>query len=204
MYLLNLLPKLLELSLSVIAGLLLVAASVAYIVAIVNKNPKKRTEPRPLSWIGWTLMMGISLVSQIIKEGFEWNQITILTSIIFCIVIAITAFIVKSYTIKPMDWWCLILGMICIGIYLSTKNALITTVFGIIADFIVAIPTLHNAYIKPESEKSSAWLYGVLSWAITLITCIGYQWLYALFPLYLFIMNSVFMYLTNRKLVRSS
>ncbi len=199
MQLISFLPSFMEQSLSAIAGLLLVAASLAYIASIVNKNHEKRIKPRPLSWIGWALMMGISLTSQVIKNGFEWNQITILTSVIFCVIIAVTAFAVKSYSIKPMDWWCLILGMICVGIYLSTKNALVTTIFGIIADFIVAIPTIHNAYTKPESEKSSAWLYGVLSWAFTLIICIGYAWVYALFPLYLFVMNSLFMYLTKRK-----
>ena len=185
--------------LGVIAGLLLVVASIAYIASILDKDPNKRIKPRPLSWFGWALMMGVSLVSQIIKVGFEWNQITILTSVLFCVVIAVVALVVRSYLIKPMDWGCLILGMICVGIYMTTKDALVTTIFGITADFIVAIPTLHNAYVNPNSEKSSAWIYGVLSWALTLIVCLGHSWLYALFPLYLFVMNAVFLYLTNRK-----
>ena len=188
-----------EILLSSIAGLLLVIASVAYIASILNKDPKKRIKPRPLSWIGWALIMGVSLVAQIIKSGFEWSQITIFTSVFFCIFIAVVAFIVKSYLIKPMDWWCIVLGMICLGIYLSTKDALVTTIFAIVADFVVAIPTLHNAYVDPSSEKSSAWTYGVLSWSLTLIVCVGHPWIYALFPMYLFTMNAVFIYLTNRK-----
>lgn len=204
MQLITLLPQSLQQLLSVIAGLLLVAASVSYIISILTKDTEKRITPRPLSWFGWALMMGISVISQVISDGLEWNQIGLFASTFFCILIPVVTLVVRRYSIKPMDWVCLVLGLICIGVYLSTRNALLTTCLAIIADFIVAIPTLHNAYVDPKSEKTSAWLYGVLSWSLTLIVCIGNVWVYALFPLYLFVLNGTMIILTHRKVSTAS
>ncbi len=199
MQLLVLLPKLVQQSLGIIAGSLLVVASLSYINSILTKNIEKRITPRPLSWFGWALMMGVSTLSQVISHGFEWNQIGLFASTFFCILIPVIAIVAKRYTVKPMDWLCLVLGMFCVGVYLSTKDALLTTCIAIAADLIIAIPTLHNAFVDPESEKTSAWKFGIVSWALTLLVCAGGIWLYALFPVYLFLINGTMIILTTRK-----
>lgn len=199
MTLLTFLPPVIEQSLSIIAGLLLVAASYFYIRSVVTKNPTKKITPRPLSWFGWTLMMGITLISQVVTKGVAWNQIGLFASTVACLSITVISVVIKNYTVKPMDWVCVVLGIACVAIYLSTQDAWLTTVVAIIADFIVAIPTIHNAIIDPSSEKTPAWTFGVISWSSTLIVCIGYPWLYALFPIYLFLVNATMILLTNKK-----
>ncbi len=193
------LPQEVKASLGVIAGILLVVASLSYISSILTKDIAKRITPRPLSWIGWFLMVGVSLLSQVMTSGLKWSQTALFATTFFCILIPVLSFLLKRYLVKPMDWFCLVLGLVCFATYLFTKDAVLTTVTSLVADFIVAIPTFHNAFIDPKSEKTSAWRYGVASWLLTLIACIDGTWLYALFPIYLFLFNTTMIVLTSRK-----
>ncbi|HWC58019.1 MAG TPA: hypothetical protein VG621_03685 [Candidatus Paceibacterota bacterium] len=190
-------PKSIEQIFGTIAGIVLVIASASYIYSAIIK---KHIKPRPISWFGWSLMMGISLISQITSKGWEWNQIGMLASTVSCLLITILTVLVKNYTVKKSDWLCLFLGTVCVAIYLSTKNALLTTSIAILADFIIALPTVHNAYSDPLSEKASAWMYGIISWSCTLLICIGHPIVYALFAIYLFLFNTSMFVLTHRKL----
>lgn len=190
--------QILEQSFSTVAGLLLVIATTAYIISVI-KSPTNK--PRILSWIGWSLLMGITVFSQIFDAGWQWSQVGLFVSIIGCLIIAIIAIKKNQYEIKkPHDPVCVLLGVICIIIYVSTKNALLTTSMAIVADFIVAIPTIHNAWKDPASEKTSGWTFGIVSWGLTLLICIGHSWIYALFPIYLFLLNGTMIMLTKRKL----
>jgi hypothetical protein len=184
----------------VISGILLLIATTNYMIGVqkAKRDPKKEGQlPRPLSWLGWTLMMGISLVSQVIDQGFHWNQISMAFSTLSCLVITLLAS--KNKSTKPMDYACWILGMICVAIYLATKNALLTTSIAIMADLIVGIPTLHNAWVKPSSERSIAWTWGIAAWTFGVASCIGFDLLLFLFPVYLFFFNLTMVILTNRR-----
>lgn len=172
---------------------LLLAATATYVIPLV----KGKLTPRPLSWIGWTMMMGISLFSQIAEKGWQWNLIGLSLSVAGCA--AVAALSVKHGIIEPWNWVCLILGGICVVIYLSTKNAWTTTLFAIAADFIVALPTYHNGYKNPAAEKSVAWRLGAAAYLINCIQCVGYDWLYVAFPFYLLLMNTAMAFMTSRE-----
>jgi hypothetical protein len=161
---------------------------------------KRRAHSPPPSWIGWALMMGISLFSQVMEKGWQWNQAGLTLSVIGCVVTAI--FSLKHGVIVWWDWLCLLLGALCVIVYLSTKNAWLTTIMAIVADFIVALPTQHNAYIDPKKERSIAWHFGAMAYLVNCISCMGSAWLYAAFPLYLLCMNSSMVYLTTRRVFK--
>jgi hypothetical protein len=182
--------------LALLVTLLLLCALAAYLTPLL----KGELTPRPLSWIGWALMMGISLFSQVMEKGWQWNQAGLTLSVIGCVVTAI--FSLKHGVIVWWDWLCLLLGALCVIVYLSTKNAWLTTIMAIVADFIVALPTQHNAYIDPKKERSIAWHFGAMAYLVNCISCMGSAWLYAAFPLYLLCMNSSMVYLTTRRVFK--
>jgi hypothetical protein len=186
-------PDSVQYVLGAISIILLVLAFIPYTTSVV----RKQITPRPLTWIGWTLLMGISFISQLFEKGFALNQIPMCMSIAGCLIISLLS--VKNGNIKLMDWVCLVLGVICTIVYLTTKDAWLTTILAIIADILIAIPTLHNAWKNPLAEKSITWTFGAVAYFITLIACKGYDMLYVLFPLYLFMLNSTMILLTSRK-----
>ncbi|MGB3074844.1 MAG: hypothetical protein WBB36_05965 [Chitinophagales bacterium] len=190
----QLFPKLLEQSLSIIAGLLIIAAQ----LLLLNDVYRRKMKPSLLSWLGWTLLMGTSLVSQIAGAGWQWSLVGLLLSTMGCFAIFILSLLLDNFLIKKADWIFLLLGMLCLLIYLLSKDPWLTTVFAILADFVTGIPTIQNAYTKPETQKTAAWTCGLVSWSVFLFICLGHDWLYALFPVYLFLYNGTMVYLTFR------
>jgi len=179
--------------LSFLAGAFIFAAQVTLVVDVF----KKKFHPSLLSWLGWALLIGTGFISQVVEQGWEWSQIGLLLSTLGCLVIFFSAWILKSYLMVNSDWRFLILGLLCLVIYFVSKDAWITTIFAIIADFIVGIPTLIHAHQNPVTQKSNAWMLGFVSWIFSLLLCFGHSWLYALFPIYLFLYNGAMVYLTK-------
>lgn len=198
------LPQVAQTVIAVIVIILLALAAITYIIPLM----KGQLSPRPLTWIGWTILMGISLYSQVVVRGWEWNEAGITLSILGCFTISILSLKKRSHIVedpkeakkkKLIDWTCVTLAVVCVGIYTTTKDPWLTTIFAIIADFLVGIPTQRNAYKDPESEKSIAWPLGVAAFVLTIINCIGFDLIYYAFPIYLFFVNLSLTILTNRK-----
>ena len=183
-------------SISLVAGLFIISAQ----FILWRDVYKRRISPGILSWFGWFLLMGVSLIAQILVDGWKWSLTGLTMSAVGCFVIFTTALLMKNYLLKNTDWVFLFLGLICLIIYLISKDAWITTGFAILADFVVGIPTLLHAYRNPSSQKSKAWMLAFISWLFTLILCVGQPILYTLFPVYLFLYNVAMLILTNRKI----
>lgn len=158
----------------------------------------KKMRPSILSWLGWAILMGTSFISQVILK-WEWSLITLGISTCGCLFISLYAYFQKSYLITKRDWYFLFSGIVCMLIYLISKNPWFTTCFAILADFIVGIPTILLAYKNPASQKSKAWIFSFISWTITLIICINGLILYTLFPIYLFLYSGTMILLTYSK-----
>jgi hypothetical protein len=109
-----------------------------------------------------------------------------------------TALLLNNYLIKKTDWYFLILGLVCLAIYITSENPWFTTGFAILADAIVGFPTIQHGFKNPASQKTIAWPLALTSWAFALVICIGHSWLYILFPIYLFLFNGLMFYLTHR------
>ncbi len=95
------------------------------------------------------------------------------------------------------DLGFLVAGLACVGIYVVSGQSLtLTTVFAIIADGLLGIPTIVKAYREPALERSAAWLLGVLSSTLALVICIHHDLIYMLFPAYLWLFNGMMAVLT--------
>lgn len=175
-----------------LAGLLIIIAQATYINQIV----KKEVTPSVLSWLGWSLLMGISFIVQLVHYGWNYSLTGLGLATIGCFSICLIAYFTKQYKLAKADWVYLVLGLICILFYVVSKNPLLTTIVAVLADFVLGIPTLISAYKNPESEKSKAWNIGLLSWSISLVICYGEPVIYWIFPVYLFLYNGVMSVLT--------
>ena len=175
-----------------LAGFVIAGAQGIYLFNTLTK----KVRPSVLSWAGWACLMGTSLVAQIIGKGWQWSLMGILCSTAGCVAIAATALLSNNYSWNRRDLKYLFIGLACVAIYLLSSNAWITTIFAVIADAVLGIPTLQKAYRDPASERSPAWILGVLSSTLALIICIHHDIIYTLFPGYLFLFNGALAYLT--------
>jgi hypothetical protein len=177
----------------VLAGIAIGSAQVIYLV----NGLQKKVTPSVLSWFGWAFLMGTSLVSQVIAKGWQWSMTGILCSTAGCIAIAAVAFFSGNYSFKRRDWWFLLAGLGCVGVYLGSANPWVTTIFAIVADALLGIPTIVKAYRDPASERSMAWALGTVSSTLALVICVGHEVIYVLFPAYLWVFNAGMVGLTR-------
>ena len=168
-------------------------------VMLIRDVWRQRIHISILSWVGWGLLMGTGVLAQIAESGWEWNLMGLLLSAIGCFCIAGAAIAKWHFRLERADRSFLILGLMCMAVYVASKDPWITTVFAILADFIVGVPTLIAAYRDPSSQKTWAWTVGGISWSLTLLICIGHEWLYALFPIYLWSYNWAMVLFTHRR-----
>jgi hypothetical protein len=176
-----------------LAGIIIGGAQVIYLINTVTR----KVRPSVLSWIGWAFLMGTSVVSQVVGKGWQWSMTGVLCSTAGCLAIGVTALVMRNYSLERKDWQYMGWGIGCVAIYLLSANPWITTVFALFADAILAVPTVMKAWRDPGSERSLAWVLGVISSTLALIICVGHDWIYVLFPTYLWLFNGVMAYLTR-------
>jgi len=181
--------------LSLIASILIIVAQAIYILQIIQRKIK----PSILSWFGWLLLMGITLLSQIIEDGWDISQIGFVIAEVGCFLIVLISFVLKQYNFKKPDLIYLFLGLACMFIYLFSHDSWMTTLSAICADLIIAIPILTKSYSDPESERSIAWPIGFFSWIISLYLSLKGGAIYMLFPAYVVFFYIVMLGLTYRK-----
>ena len=176
-----------------LAGLVVGSAQIIYLFNTL----RKKITPSVLSWFGWACLMGTSVVSQVIAKGWQWSMTSVLCSTVGCFAIAAVAFLSKNYSYKKSDLKFLVVGLVCVGIYLLSNDPWVTTIFAIVADAALGVPTIRKAYKAPATERSPAWVLAVLSSALALIICLHHDWIYVLFPGYLFLFNGTMVWLTR-------
>lgn len=179
--------------LGVLAAVIISSAQVIYVINTI----RRRIRPSVLSWVGWSFLMGTSVVSQVLAKGWQWSMTSVLSSAVGCLTIGLVALISRNYSLARGDWKFLGLGALCIGLYVLSGNAWITTIFAISADALLGIPTILKAVREPELERSPAWALGAASSALALVICFGHSWIFVLFPAYLFCFNGLMVWLTQ-------
>jgi hypothetical protein len=185
--------ELLEKIAGVTAGLVIGTAQLIYLTNTIQRKIK----PSVLSWLGWAFLMGTSVVSQVIGKGWQWSQTSVLCSAFGCLAIASVAFFSGNFSLLRKDWSFLVLGILCLCIYLLSSDPWATTIFAIAADALLGIPTIGKAWRDPASEKTPAWVLGVISSTLALVICIGHDWIYVLFPAYLLLFYGTMAWLTQ-------
>lgn len=186
-------------TLEAVIGVVIIGLMVVTQVMYITDVLKRKITPSLLTWFGWTLLMGVSLIAQIVESGLEYSQFGMITATLGCFAIGVTALVIRNYSLKQMDWYILGAGLLCLVLYLISKNAWLTTIYSIVADFIIAIPMLIKVIKDPESEKTNAWYISFATWTLTLIICFNHDALYAIFPIYLFVYCVMIIVLMNRK-----
>jgi len=179
--------------LGVLAALIISSAQVIYVVNTI----RRRVRPSVLSWVGWSFLMGTSVVSQVLAKGWQWSMTSVLSSAVGCLTIGLVALLSGNYSLERGDWKFLGLGVLCVCIYVLSGNAWMTTIFAISADALLGVPTILKAVRYPALERSLAWVLGVVSSALALMVCFGHSWIYVLFPAYLFCFNGLMAWLTQ-------
>ena len=184
-----------QFAINLIAGVFLALAQSIYLIQVL----KKQITPSLLTWFGWSILVTVALVSQIIEYGWDWTLTGHLFAAFGCTFIFLSAFFTKNFVMRKEDWRFLYLGLACVALYIIFSDPWITTIFAILADLVLGIPTLIKGIKSPKTEKSIGWNIALACWVLTLFTCVNNNVIFFIFPIYCLAFNTSMSYLTRAK-----
>ena len=152
-----------------------------------------------LSWFGWSLLMGISVVAQLQAQAWvwSWDLFSVLLSAAGCTFIGIAGLWSGNYSRGKGDVLCLLAGLACMAVYFLFTDPWTTTLLAIAADLLVAIPMLQGAFKTPADHRSEAWPIVLCAWILTTFSILfNFPWLHLLWPIYLIGFSGLMTYLT--------
>ncbi|HEY4517561.1 MAG TPA: hypothetical protein VJI74_01600 [Candidatus Paceibacterota bacterium] len=179
--------------LGIISGLVFAGGNIPYILEI----RKGTIRPNLASWIGWFFLLVIGSTAQI-AEGASWS---VLLPIGGAIGDGITTYFVFKYgytRFSLLDKACLFLGALGIFLWLITSEPLIALVLAILADFMVATPTIVKTFKDPSSEPILGWLLFALGSLIAIGATGQVNFNNLAYPIALTILNSGILLLALR------
>jgi hypothetical protein len=118
------------------------------------------------------------------------------------LIIFLASFINKKsfWSITRLDVICGILSIVGIILWSITRVGDVAIFFSILADGLAGLPTIIKSYKNPETENYKVFLFGGISALITLLTINIWNLAHFGFPLYILLVNMLFVLLIKFKL----
>ena len=176
------------------AFVLRMSSGISYSIATL----KNRAQPNPITWFLWALIPLISLIINIVEQGFSWQMLA-QTSLILSPILVFLAAIIKNPKAIVLDLpnvTCLILTTIAFGLLFIYKEGFWAIVLSILADFASSLPTLYKAAVKPFSEYAPAYLFSAVSMILTLFTIGRWNFTNSAYLVYVLTLNLIISTLT--------
>ena len=114
------------------------------------------TRPNVVSWVGWCFLFAIATAIQLSK-GASWSVVVPLISTISTGIIALLAVRYKHVQFTKLDYFCMLMGLAALGLWLFADQPIVSLLLIIGADFFVTIPTVVKIYHSPKTEPFFLW-----------------------------------------------
>ena len=184
----------------IIAGIISMIAYLPYFYSII----KGKTKPSRSSWWIWSLVGFIILVSYYDLGARN----TIWIPIVFFICPLAIAFLSIKYGankgLKKLDLVSIILSIISLTLWGFFRLPILTLTVNIFIDFLGFLPTFQKSYQKPTEENRMTWILFFLGSILNLIALEEFSISIALYPIYMFFMDLVMIFLLFRRVTKTS
>src|SRR3989344_7304160 len=165
---------------------------------------KGKVQPNRGSWLLWSIAPLVAFAAEI-SQGVGIQSLTTFIVGFVPLVIFIASFVNKKakWQLTRFDLVCGGLSIIGLVLWLVTRIGNVAILFALLADGLAALPTVAKSYEYPESENSAVFVFGVLNAVIGLLAMEVWNFEHYAFPLYLLIINCIFVLLIKYKFGKS-
>lgn len=180
--------------LGIILGFL---GSINYLIDTV----KGKVRPNRVTWFLWALAPLLAFFAEI-QQGVGLHSLLTFSVGFSPLLVFIASFFNKKaeWKITKFDIWCGVLSLIGLSMWAITTVGNIAIFFAILADGLAAIPTIVKSYKAPETESWVVFFFGMINSGITLLAIKTWDFAHYGFPLYIFVITSIFVLLIKFKL----
>jgi hypothetical protein len=151
---------------------------------------KGQVQPNTVTWLFWSAFPMIAFVAQLSQGVGLVAWATFVAGAPPILVLIGSLFNKDAYwQTKRIDYWFAVAGLLSVIAWQATDSPNIAFTFALLADLIVALPTIIKTYQFPETENWKA--YGVSAIGFLLAVLAVPEWTYdnGAFVVYLFLLN---------------
>jgi hypothetical protein len=171
------------------------------ILVYTRDTLRGKTKPNRVSWFFWFLAPAIAFVAEIDKGVGLLALMTFSVGFGPLIVLAASFVNKKSYWhLHWSDYLCGLFALLGILLWLIYRDSNFAIVLSIVADIFAALPTLIKSFKYPETESWEAYWPTVINALIALLVIQTWSVAHYGFPIYIFIINIIFVLLIRFKL----
>jgi hypothetical protein len=155
-----------------------------------------KTQPNRVTWILWTIIPFVTFSAQL-NKGVGLSALFTLMYGVGPLLVLIASFTNKRafWKLTSFDYICGALSVLAIIFWLMTGDGTTAIILSIAADFTAGLPTIRKSFFEPKSESAIAYIAGVVSGGVTLLTIQVATTASIAFPLYV-LLDSAFIFLT--------
>lgn len=151
---------------------------VVYLRAILGNKIK----PHPFTWLVFAILTAIIFLGQISDNAGPGSWATAVSFLVY-FTIFFLSLTKKNKNIVFFDWVSLISAVIIIILYITTKDALASTVLASICLALGFIPTFRKSYMKPKEENMSLFFLSGVKYTFALVALENVSLITALYPI---------------------
>lgn len=143
-------------------------AGIPYIKSILSG----RTKPHQMTWLVFSIMNGIILVSQYLKGA----RASILIALVFFIFTIIDFILSLNYGIRSTSRWDYLLltfSLLTIIAWILTRNPSVAIWLTVLIDIFATTMTIIKIKSQPNSEAILPWLMGATAYTFTILSVIN-------------------------------
>lgn len=169
----------------------------AVVIGLVSYIPYYRdvlrgtTKPHPFSWFAFSLLMGITFFAQIITGAGPGAWVTGISAVAV-LGIALLSIWKGHREVTKFDWFCFAGAILGIVLWRATNDPLAAVIIVTITDVLAFAPTYRKAYIRPDEETASLFVFSAAKYLVSLFALSTFNLTTALFPVSLVISNALF------------
>lgn len=151
---------------------------------------KGKTKPNRVGWSLWAAAPIIAFAAEL-SQGVKLQSFVTLSAGLGPFLVLLASFTDKRsyWKIKRFDWYCAVLSLTALALWLITGKGNVAILFSICADLLACLPTATKAYKHPQTESSGAFVAGLIGTLLGILTIQHWTFASYAFPFYLVLAN---------------
>ncbi len=177
--------------------------SIVSIAPYVRDTVQRKTKPRIVSWLTWSLLTGIAAAATLSAHAYP-AAILLIVETLACLSIVVLGWRYGERDIARFDIVCQLAAVVGLVLWLIFNSPTIAIAAGIGIDFIGGLPTLKHTWEKPYEETWMTYFVSAVGCLFTIFAITELRFDALAYPLYLTIMDTAFTLIILFRLKRSA
>lgn len=163
---------------------------------------RRKTKPHGVTWLVWAVLNGCIFLQQLTHDAGAGAWVTGVAAL-GSIVIFLLSFRYGERNVTRLDWFCLVIAAIVMGLWLQGINDTLTVILACTVFIIGFIPTLRKSYTNPYEETITTFGLNSTKFFLALFALNSVTLVTGLYPVVLSSINAYFVVflIIRRKIV---